>query len=244
MEIVKEEISFTSDHLILKGLLYYPLPKNEYFGILFIHGGGKYTSSRYLKWQAFLAQNGYSSLSFFCRGVGNSEGDFADSSLANRLKDSQQALAFFKNSGAVDPSGIALCGSSMGAPVAVRLLEQNKRIKAIIVQSAAAYAKEAENIPLNVQFTQTISVPNSWQNSPVWEILEIFRGNLGVFYGQEDKIIPEGIKQRYRQLIKQGEFWEIKNGQHKLLAPTNNLEEKAEQELFSRSLLFLSRSFV
>ena len=31
MEIVKEEISFTSDHLILKGLLYYPLPKNEYF---------------------------------------------------------------------------------------------------------------------------------------------------------------------------------------------------------------------
>ena len=243
MRIAKEEINFTSDRLILKGFLYYPLPKNEYFGVLFIHGGGKYTSSRYLKWQEFLAHNGYSSLSFFSRGVGNSEGNFADSSLINRLTDAQNALAFFQKSGVVDPSNIALSGSSMGAHVAVRLLEQNRKIKTLIVQSAASYGKAAERLPLNSQFTQAISAPNSWQDSPVWQILEKFRGNLGVFYGQEDKIIPSDIKQKYRQLIKQGGYWEIGNGQHKLLAPSNPLEEAAQQELFKTSLLFLNRSF-
>lgn len=243
MLIEKQAISFQSDGLLLRGSLVYPLPKNGYFGVLCIHGSSKSSDNRFLVFQEFLAQNGYASLQFFCRGVGGSAGKYEEASLNNRLQDGLAALKFFRESGLVDPNNIAVLGVSMGGHVAVRLMEKEKKIKTLLLYCPAAYALAAENVPLNEAFTKVITVKESWVNSPVWDILGKYKGTVLVAYGTKDIEIPDGVKERYKQALKNGNYWTLEGGQHKLLVATNDQEEQIRRELFKTSLNFLNLSF-
>ena len=242
MNIETKQISFISHGFRLSGVLTYPLPKNSYFGVLFLHGGGKYTDSRYTKWQKFLAENGYSSMSFFCQGVSTSQGQFEDSTLKQRLLDSEEALNFFLNSGVVDQAGIAVVGTSMGGHIANQL-STHKKVQALILESAAAYPEEAEDKKLNNSFTQIIRSTYDFSKLPVFDLLSQFNYPVLTVYGQNDTIIPEQVKVEYRKRAKKTESVVLKNGGHSLLLPKNNLEEKARQELFTVSLSFLNRCF-
>jgi len=244
MQIETKPVQFQSDSLTLQGSLVYPLPKNGYFGLLCLHGGSLTSDNRFSQMQEFLAKHGYSSLHFHVRGIGPSEGKVEEATLNNRVRDAQSALKFFRESGVVDREHIAVAGGSMGAHVAVRLAEKEKKIKTILLHSPAAYTGEAEDKPLNEEFTRIITRPDSWMDSPVWSILARFPGAVQVVYGTEDTEIPQGVKDRYRQVIeKKGRYLEVKNGKHKLLVPTNAAEEKAREELFAASLSFLNTGF-
>jgi len=244
MQIETKAVKFLSDGRTLSGSLVYPLPQNGYFGLLCLHGGSLTSDNRFREMQEYLAKNGYSSFHFHVRGIGLSEGKSEEATLNNRVLDAQSALRFFRESGVVDPDHIAVAGGSMGAHVAVRLAEKEKKIKILLLHSPAAYAAQAEDKPLNQEFTRIITQPDSWVDSPVWSILGKYSGLVQVVYGTLDREIPPGVKDRYKKAVgKIGRYLEVENGKHKLLVPMNSAEEKARDELFAASLSFLNTGF-
>lgn len=241
MNVIHKEISFFSDGNKLVGHLYFPSNLKRFPAVLFLHGGKSLVNNRFEEWQKFLCAVGYVSLSFHFRGTGESEGRFEDGSLKNRLKDSLNALIFLKSLPIINGDKIALEGSSMGAHVAVRLIQKIPTIKVLILQSPAAYAVPAENKKLDNRFTAEIIKKNSWFNSPVFSILKVYRGKVLVIYGEQDKVIPSGVMKKYRESIKNGNFIIIKVGGHALLRPENREETKVRSELFEQSLGFLDK---
>ncbi|MBI4058282.1 hypothetical protein HY408_00775 [Candidatus Gottesmanbacteria bacterium] len=108
MSCTSKVITFDSDGYKLTGFHSYPITKTLLPGVLFIHGGGKYTNNLYESWQEYLCLHGYASLSFFSRGVGNSEGSFEKGSLSHRLTDTLTAYNAYITSGIVDPDRIGI----------------------------------------------------------------------------------------------------------------------------------------
>ncbi|MCR4305618.1 MAG: alpha/beta fold hydrolase [Candidatus Daviesbacteria bacterium] len=244
MLLKEKKVEFVSDGIKLSGTLYYPNEIKSSPGVLFLHGGGQSSKERFLQWQEHLSRLGICSLTFDFRGVGESEGQFADSSLKNRLIDSRAALNFLLSYSLVDRNKIAIVGSSMGAYVAIRLSELGEAPKALILVSAAAYAKESEDKQMDVSFTQVIRTENSWCNSTCFLALKRYQNPVMVVYGSEDLVIPEGVKKRYKGLLKSQDIYLVmKNGQHTLLDPKKGLERKAFKQLLNESSKFLARVF-
>lgn len=235
-----EKVKFISEGIELTGSVCNPVGIVNPPGVLFLHGGGESSKERYRKWQDHLCRLGISSFAFDFRGAGESEGKFSDGSLSNRLVDAQSALSFFLSENLIDKNKIAVVGSSMGAPIALRLCLETEKIRALILVSPAAYSKEAENQPLTDSFTKVIQRKNSWQDSPSFQILRNYKGSVMIIYGSKDSVIPEGVKKKYKQCLGIGNFYEvIENGSHTLLNPGNILEDEVFEELLKRSTKFL-----
>ncbi len=237
-----KNITFNSDGNKLVGRIYQTKLKSKSPGILFLHGAGSSTSAKFDLWQQYLCEKGYTSFIFDCRGVGESEGKFADGGLNNRLKDAENALQTFLAQNIIHPDKICVIGNSMSGHTAIRLTQKFKNIKALILACSAAYSREAEEKKLDQTFTAEIRKENSWVNSPVFSILEKFPGKTLVVYGEKDSVIPKGIQQRYVDIVnKKGESHIIKNAGHKMILPSNVKEEAAMQELFKISAKFLDK---
>jgi uncharacterized protein len=184
-------------------------------------------------------------LIFDCRGVGESEGQFVDGGLNNRLKDSQNALYAFISQNVINPEKICVIGNSMSGHTAIRLTQKFINIKALILAYAAAYSSEAEEKKLDQSFSAEIRRENSWVNSPVFPILEKFPGKILVVYGENDQVIPKVIQQRYIDIAnKKRESHIIKNAGHKMILSVNTKEELAMQQLFKISVKFLDKNLL
>lgn len=240
--IYTKEITFFSDGRKLAGTLYAPSKGSVTPAVLFIHGAGKANRTRYFPWQEYLAKKGFSSFSFDVRGVGESEGNFEEGSLNNRLIDAQNALKTFIKTGFVDPRRLGIGGNSMGAHVAVRLIEKNPEIKAIMLGCAAAYGIEAEGKQLNEEFTWVIRKPDSWKTSPVFPILNSYKGKVFILYGEEEEVIPHEVEKNFLDIAKtKGEAYLLPHIGHKLLQPENEQQKQAVEKLFTLSSAFLEK---
>ncbi len=240
--VKRKKVKFISDGINLRGVICYPVEVKSPLGVLFLHGGGQSSKERFKDWQSHLARVGICSLAFDFRGVGGSKGQFVDSSLENRLIDSTNALNFFLSCNCVNQNKIAVVGSSMGAPVAIRLAGGSKDIKALVLISAAAYAKEAEKKKMDASFTKVIRKTDSWQNSASFPILKSYKNPVMMVYGSKDSVIPESIKNRYKRLLKvEDTYLIIKDGLHTLLDPKQESERKAFKQLLDQSSKFLER---
>lgn len=238
-----EKVKFISEGIRLTGSVCNPVGVVNPPGVLFLHGGGQSSKERYGKWQDHLCKLGMSSFAFDFRGVGESEGQFSDGTLRNRLTDARNALNFFLSENLIDKNKIAVVGASMGAPIALQLCLETSDVRALILVSPAAYSKEAENQPLTDSFTRVIQRKNSWQDSPSFQILRNYQGPVMVIYGSKDLVIPSGIKREYKRCLGIGNFYEvIESGSHALLDPKNTAEEKAFEELLGRSTRFLIKN--
>jgi dienelactone hydrolase len=240
MVFTTKRITFLSDGLRLTGFLSLPDGISHPPGILFLHGAGLSTMVRFTQWQEFLAEKGIASFAFDYRGCGESQGTFEDSSLNNRLSDADKALQTFLLSG-VDIKNLSVSGASMSGHVSIRLIEKFPWVKAIILQCAAAYSAEAEDKPLNQAFTREISKPNSWADSPVFEILEKYQGKVYTFYGEHDQVIPQAVQDRFNKIAtKKGQAIRLAHATHTILQPKNDFQAKAMKRMFELSYEFLA----
>lgn len=210
---------------------------NAKYGVLFLHGGGSATKERFASLQQFLSTKGFSSLTFDFQGVGESEGKFAEGSLNNRLLDAQAAFDTFSQH--VD--SIIVVGSSMGGHIASRLSETRKPL-AVILLYPAAYAKEAENKPLDESFTKILRTENSWQNSTAFTAIKQYQGNVLVIYGEYDSVVPKGVQEKYKELVKdKGKFIILENASHVFTSPKTAREIKANELAFSHIASYLNK---
>lgn len=187
-------------------------------GAVFLHGGGKSTKERFALLQESFSQAAVASIAIDFRGIGGSSGVFADGGIANRILDANAACDFFLGIENVDPHGLVVVGASMGAAVAIGLTEVRDDVKALILISPAAYSKRAYNLRLGRGFQAVVREENSWTESPSFGSLANFKGPVMVVYGENDVVIPQGVKTRYKNSLKgTDEYRVIIGGFHTLL---------------------------
>lgn len=133
-----ERISFQSDGLRLSGLLHIPpnLAKGERRpAFVVMHGFGGSNQGGQGAWAAkALASWGYVCLQFEFRGCGESEGEKGRIICLEEVADASNAVSYLESRPEVDPKRIALCGSSLGAAVAIHCAGGDPRVAAVISQ--------------------------------------------------------------------------------------------------------------
>lgn len=225
-----QKISFISEDNILIGNLY---GSNNKVGALILHGGGKAAKERFRELQEYLSNHGFTSLAFDFRGVGESQGTFEDGSLINRLKDAEAAFDEFKKY----TKKIVVIGCSMGGHIAARLTV-TRDVSGLILLYSAAYSQEAEDKPLNEEFTKILRKEDSWQNSPAFSAVKNYKGNVLVMYGENDTVIPKEVQNTYKETTKdKGRFVILPHASHLFLSP-DTLDQESKHQAFTEILSF------
>lgn len=241
--LIEKKVFFKSSSHRLAGSLVLPDSEKPATAVIFLHGGGQSSKERFKDWQFFFAENNIASLAIDFTGVGESEGRFEEGSLNQRLKDAQAAVLFLEKELDLDERRLGVVGTSMGAHVAIRLLDKYPKMGALFLYAPAAYSAEAENKLLNEEFSQAVRRSESWQDSPVFKILENYAGGLMVVYSQSDETIPRALQESYLSLAraKGGQTFLLQGVGHQLLSPQTSFAEKARRAVYAESANFFSK---
>jgi pimeloyl-ACP methyl ester carboxylesterase len=80
----------------------------------------------------------------------------------------------------------------MGGHIALSLLRAHQ-VETLLLIAPAIYAMEAFAVPFGPGFSEIIRRNESWQRADVLEPLQSFRGNLLIYVGEDDAVIPPGV---------------------------------------------------
>lgn len=142
--------SYTSDGLLIRGLLTEPLgerPQNGWPAIIFVHGyippETYKTTENYYDYVDYLARNGFVVFKIDLRGHGASEGEPGGSYYSSDyIIDTLNARAALQSSGFVNPEKIGLWGHSMAGNVLFRAFAAKPEIPAVVIWAGAVYSYE------------------------------------------------------------------------------------------------------
>lgn len=155
---------------------------------IFFHGAGKSTKERA---KEFFDESLFDVIpnivTFDFSGHGESTGELKKSSLKQRVLEAQTAIELFTTR-----EKLTVCGSSMGGYIALKMLPLYD-IKNLILFAPAIYDKDAFSVQFGDGFTEILRRPESWKSSDVLTFLEDFSGNLLLFIGKDDKVIPSEV---------------------------------------------------
>jgi uncharacterized protein len=136
-----EFVTFQSDGLKLSGAVHVPnglRPGERRAAIVMMHGfgankngGPEWICRQFADW-------GYVALRFDFRGCGESEGLRGRVIPTEEVADAMSAVGYMAARADVDPSAIALCGSSLGGGVAVQAAAIDPRVAAVVVENGVA----------------------------------------------------------------------------------------------------------
>lgn len=153
---MQETVSFASDGLALSGIVHVPdtLPAGERRpAIIMMHGfgankngGPDWVCQQFESW-------GYVALRFDYRGCGESEGVAGRVIALEEVSDAKHAVSYMASRPDVDPDRIALCGSSLGAGVAVHAAATDTRVAAVILENAVGNGERV---------IRSMHTPESW----------------------------------------------------------------------------------
>ena len=135
---MQQNVTFTSDGLQLAGVVHVPdgMKAGERRpAIVMMHGfgankdgGPEWVCRQFESW-------GYMALRFDYRGCGESGGERGRVIPMEEVADARNALTYMASRPEVDPDRIALCGSSLGAGVAVYAAGVDPRVAAVILEN-------------------------------------------------------------------------------------------------------------
>lgn len=242
---------FNSEGLSLKYSIVTPdtLPASPHAAALILHGASTAAGrGRVLfeELQRKLADIGFASFAYDTRGVGESEGEFYDSTLANRLVDAGNAYDFFVGNPYIDEQRLAVLGLSMGGHVAARLVGAHpERYKSLILINAAAYGPQAEDKRLKpyTEFTDAIRQNFNWQNSLAFGDLLRFRGPVMAVDSELDEVIPQDVKGRYRLSTASLERHVVLPGiKHAFFSGTDDSAARAREQFYGEAASFLRKT--
>jgi uncharacterized protein len=135
---VQERVTLPSDGLKLSGVVHVPDGHRDgerRTAIIMMHGfgankngGPEWVCRQFESW-------GYVALRFDYRGCGESEGERGRVIAMEEVSDARNAVTYMAARPDVDPNRIALCGSSLGAGVAVYAAGVDQRVAAVILEN-------------------------------------------------------------------------------------------------------------
>ena len=259
-------VTFINNEEQIIGILHMPdsLKKGERApAIVMFHGftGHKSEAHRFFIHVArALCNAGYIVLRFDFRGSGDSDGEFEDMTLPGEVSDAARAVDFISDLDAVNPEKIGVIGLSMGGRVAAILASKDKRIKFVVLYSAALtplkekFLKDLGKEKLEkLARGEAVHIGNGWYlkkaffetiDSPVpLEVLDKIEVPVLIIHGDSDNVVPlDGAKKGYeilKNLNSKNELYIIKGGDHVFTKKehTQEVVEKTLDWLSSLSLL-------
>lgn len=163
---------------------------DEHPSVLFLHGAGTADRTRFNGIRKLFLDAGISSAAFDYIGHGETGGDSQKTSLKERV---EAAHAFIKALGLTEP--LTIIGASMSGYIGIKLT-QVVDIDALIFLAPGVYTTEAYDVPFGGGFSEIIRVPESWQNTDAWKILESYKGKLLIFEAEHDQVVPQALTQK------------------------------------------------
>lgn len=155
--------------------------------ILFLHGAGTASRSRFLGFRNYLNDAGLSSCAFDFIGHGETGGDLQTSSLQERTN---QALAVIQQTPLNTP--LHIIAASMSGYTALRLTALVE-IASIFFLAPGLYDEKAYSIPFNAGFSDIIRAEHSWQNTDAWELLSKYKGKIVIYTAEHDQVVPKDL---------------------------------------------------
>lgn len=145
-DMVEQPVEISTPQGKLTGVLTLPKHASGKHGlVLFIHGDGPVNASHndgYKPLWERLASLGYASLSLNKRGIGGSEGSWLDQSIADRVEEARQALAWAREQPSIDSSRIGVWGASQAGWVIPQLAAAEPLAFSILVSPAISWLRQ------------------------------------------------------------------------------------------------------
>jgi hypothetical protein len=133
------KVKFPCGDLTLEGIVTIPEGNGPFPGVIVCHPhplyGGEMENNVVVPVCLALEQASIASLRFNFRGVGRSEGKFAEG--AGEKEDIVAAISYISSLEAVDKDKIGLCGYSFGGAVSLEVAPTDERVKALALISPA-----------------------------------------------------------------------------------------------------------
>lgn len=161
---------------------------------LILHGGGTSAGAGFAELRQTLWEHGIESLVFDAVGHGKTGGSQLGTTLAHRVDQCLKVMAYLQ----LQPQTLNLLGFSMGAYVAVKVMEQAPTA-GLCLAIPAAYSAQAFHLPFGSAFSQCIRQPRSWDNSDAFDVVGRYPGRLLVLEAGQDTVIPAEIPDRLYQ---------------------------------------------
>lgn len=195
------KISFNSYGYKLSGNLFVASnPKGLAF--LFIQG---WTGHQNLEAAEALTKLGYTTMTYDMRGNLESEGNLADFTRADFIKDAATAYDFFKKQ-LGEGTKIGVVGSSFGSYTAILLSEQ-RDVYCLSLRVPASYPDEGFNEPQLAQrdpegFMQWRKKELDYTQNHAFKALHFFSGKVQIIEAGNDDIVPSQASKNYANAIK------------------------------------------
>lgn len=122
--MAESSVTLLVDGAAVRGMLHLPDGAGPFPAVLWLHGfGGSRVEARrlFVDGARRLAARGIASLRIDFRGCGESDGDFADTTIASMVADARAALDELARHEAVDADRLGMVGFSLGATIASQL---------------------------------------------------------------------------------------------------------------------------
>ncbi len=197
--MIENRVKFPCGDLILEGMSTVPESKGPFPGVVVCHPdpqyGGQMNNNVLVPVCQALAQASIASLRFNFRGVGASEGKFADG--VGEKEDIVAAISYLSTLEAVDKERIGLCGYSFGGALSLELAPTDERVKALalISPTISTYVpmKQYTKPKLIVcggadQFVSMISLQRLAEDLPPPNDFELVSGADHFWGGYEDRV--------------------------------------------------------
>jgi hypothetical protein len=216
-----EEVTFenTKDKIKLAGTFTYPQTNKPYPVVVLISGSGPQNrNSEILEHQSFwvisdyLTRNGIGVLRFDERGIGKSEGDFANATSFDFATDVEAALAYLKNKSGVDIRKIGLIGHSEGGMIAPIVASRDKSISFIVLLAGPG-------IPCSELLIEQNYLVGKTQGMTEEQLQEAQKVNQSLYTILKSKESNEVIKPKLKAILEQSRLTDSDTQLHQMLSP-------------------------
>ena len=200
-KVSERYVQFFSAGLKLEGVLHLPQGEGQFPGVVVCHPhplyGGSMSNNITMSVCQALATASIIALRFNFRGVGRSEGNFANG--VGEQEDVKAAITFLSSVEKVNPARVGLVGYSFSTAVALPVLLQDKRLQAVALISPFLPPLGWEQLKGYLK-PKLILCGNSDQFIPCWEVekfaamlpqpkqCEVIPGADHFWWGSEEEI--------------------------------------------------------
>lgn len=138
-------IKNNAENVTLAGTLTYPKDKQPHPAVLLIPGSGPsdrnqsiFGHKNFLVLSDMLTRNGFVVLRMDDRGVGESTGDFMNTSIKDFAADAAACVQYLKNRKEVSHGQVGVIGHSLGADIAAYLAANNSDVNFVVLMAGSA----------------------------------------------------------------------------------------------------------
>ena len=207
------DIKIPSENIMLGTTLTIPKSNSlsKWPGILLIPGSGKQDrdetfglfNATFKEIALFLSENGFVTIRYDKRGVGQSGGNFTSAGLYDFARDAESVFNYLKSRKEVDSSQIFLVGHSYGGKVATIVASQHPEVAGLVLLACVA-SPEPDNLIRQNKFISEIKGESEEEKKARFETLNSWAEKVRTreYKNYRDYFGPRGLSKEFQKMQK------------------------------------------